>query len=153
MTLQVGDTAPDFSLRDGTGRAEISLASFPGQPVVLAFYPLAFTGGCTREMQGFVEAQRGIAAANAQVVGVSVDSFAAANAFAESLGAEFPLLGDWPLNSTARAYGVYDEERHIARRVTFVIGADRTIHAVIDESKDMERHSKDALEAVQALSV
>lgn len=43
--LQVGDAAPDFTLRDGTGRAEISLASFPGQPVVLAFYALAFTGG------------------------------------------------------------------------------------------------------------
>lgn len=104
-------------------------------------------------MQGFVEAQRGFAAANAQVVGISVDSFAAANAFAESLGAEFPLLGDWPLNRVARAYGVYDEERHIARRVTFVVGADRTIHAVIDEAKDMDRHSKEALEAVRALSV
>jgi peroxiredoxin len=45
MPLQVGDTAPDFSLRDGTGRGTVSLSDFAGRPVVLAFYALAFTGG------------------------------------------------------------------------------------------------------------
>lgn len=45
MALQVGDSAPDFSLRDGTGRATVSLSDFAGRPVVLAFYALAFTGG------------------------------------------------------------------------------------------------------------
>jgi peroxiredoxin len=45
MALRVGDTAPDFSLRDGTGREMVSLADFAGRPVVLAFYALAFTGG------------------------------------------------------------------------------------------------------------
>jgi peroxiredoxin len=45
MPLQVGDTAPEFTLRDGTGRGEISLGDFAGRPVVLAFYALAFTGG------------------------------------------------------------------------------------------------------------
>ena len=103
-------------------------------------------------MQGFVEAQEEFARLGAQVLGISVDSFAAANAFAESLGADFPLLGDWPLNAVARAYGVYNEERFIANRVTFVIDKDRVIRAVIDEPRDMERHSRDALAAVQALS-
>ena len=45
MALQVGDTAPDFSVRDGTGRGTISLSDFAGKAVVLAFYALAFTGG------------------------------------------------------------------------------------------------------------
>ena len=45
MTLQVGDTAPDFSVRDATGRGQVSLADFDGRTVVLAFFPLAFTGG------------------------------------------------------------------------------------------------------------
>jgi peroxiredoxin (alkyl hydroperoxide reductase subunit C) len=45
MPLQVGDTAPDFTLRDGTGRGTVSLSDFEGRPVVLAFYALAFTGG------------------------------------------------------------------------------------------------------------
>jgi hypothetical protein len=45
MPLQVGETAPDFTLRDGTGRGTVSLSDFVGRPVVLAFYALAFTGG------------------------------------------------------------------------------------------------------------
>lgn len=45
MTLTVGDIAPDFTVRDGTGRGEVSLSQFAGRPVVLAFYFLAFTGG------------------------------------------------------------------------------------------------------------
>lgn len=45
MTLQVGDTAPDFTVRDATGRGQVSLHDFEGKPVVLAFFPLAFTGG------------------------------------------------------------------------------------------------------------
>ena len=103
-------------------------------------------------MQGFVEAQAEFEAAGAQVLAMSVDSFAAANAFAESLGAEFPLLGDWPLNKVARAYDVYQEDRYIARRVTYVIDKDRVIRAVIDEPRDMEKHSQEALAAVKALT-
>ena len=45
MTLQVGDTPPEFTVRDGTGRGQVSLSDFSGRPVVLAFYALAFTGG------------------------------------------------------------------------------------------------------------
>jgi peroxiredoxin len=45
MALQVGDTAPEFSLRDGTGRGTVALSDFAGRPVVVAFYALAFTGG------------------------------------------------------------------------------------------------------------
>ena len=45
MTLRVGDQAPDFTVKDGTGKGEISLSDFAGKPVVLSFYPLAFTGG------------------------------------------------------------------------------------------------------------
>jgi peroxiredoxin len=82
---------------------------------------------------------------------VSVDPWPAANAFAESLGAQFHVLGDWPLNKTGRAYDVYNEERYLSSRVTFVIGKDRVIRAVIDDPRDMERHSKEALEAVKGL--
>ena len=103
-------------------------------------------------MQGFVEAQDEFKKLGAQVLGMSVDSWAAANAFAESLGAEFPLLGDFPLNTVGRAYGVYDEERHLPRRVTFVIDGERVIRAVIDEPREMEKHSKDALEELRKLN-
>ena len=103
-------------------------------------------------MQGFVEAQQEFAERGAQVLGISVDSWAAANAFAESLGAEFPLLGDWPLNKVARAYDVYQEDRYIARRVTYVLDKDHVVRAVIDEPREMEKHSQDALAAVKALT-
>ena len=103
-------------------------------------------------MQGFVEAQEEFDELGAQVLGMSVDSWAAANAFKESLGAKFPLLGDFPLNTVGRAYDVYQEDRHLHRRVTYVIDQDRVIRAVIDEARDMERHSQDALAALRALN-
>lgn len=103
-------------------------------------------------MQGFVEAHEEFSALNAQILGVSVDPWPSANAFAVSLGAEFPLLGDWPLDAVSKAYGVYNEERSIAGRVTFVIDGERVIQAVIDDPRDMARHSREALEAVRALS-
>ena len=82
---------------------------------------------------------------------MSVDPWPAANAFRESLNAQFQVLGDWPLVKTGRAYDVYNEERYVTSRVTFVIDKDRVIRAVIDDARDMERHSKEALEAVTGL--
>ncbi len=103
-------------------------------------------------MQGFVEVQQEFADLGAQVLGISVDSWAAANAFAESLGAEFAILGDWPLNKVSQSYDVYNPERYVASRVTYVIDKDRVIRAVIDEPREMEKHSQDALAAVKALA-
>ena len=103
-------------------------------------------------MQGFVEVQDEFEQHNAQVLAISVDPWPSANAFAESLGAEFPLLGDWPLNKVSQAYDVYNAERYVASRVTYVIDKDRVIRAVIDEPREMEKHSRDALEAVKALA-
>jgi peroxiredoxin len=103
-------------------------------------------------MQGFVEAQDEFAKHDAQIIGVSVDPWPAANAFAESLGAGFPLLGDWPLNNVSRTYDVYNQERYIANRITYVIDKDRVIRAVIDEPRDMEKHSQEALVAVRSLT-
>jgi alkyl hydroperoxide reductase subunit AhpC len=93
----------------------------------------------------FVEAAEEFEALGVQLLSMSVDSFASCNAFGVSLGAEFPMLGDWPLYEVSRAYGVYDEEKHTARRVTFVLDEDHVVRAVIDEPRDIERHSRDAL--------
>jgi len=89
---------------------------------------------------------------NAQVLALSVDPWPAATAFAESVGATFPVLGDWPLYVVSRAYGVFNEERHVTSRITFVIDELRIIRAVIDEPRDMEKHSQDALAALRAMS-
>ena|SRR6266511_3245808 len=102
-------------------------------------------------MQAFRERQDAFAQAGAQVLGVSVDSFAAAEAFRKDLGCDFPLLGDWPLYRTGQAYDVYQPERFLHRRVTFVLDKDHVVRAVIDEPREMERHAVDALAAVKAL--
>jgi peroxiredoxin len=103
-------------------------------------------------LQGFVEAQAQFDSLNTQVLAFSVDPWPAANAFGESVSATFPVLGDWPLYTVSRAFGVYNEERHVTSRVTFVLDENRVVRAVIDEPRDMEKHSQDALAAVRALS-
>jgi peroxiredoxin Q/BCP len=103
-------------------------------------------------MQAFRDGAAEFAEANAQVLGVSVDSFAAAEAFRKDLGCDFPLLGDWPLYRTGQVYGVYDPERFIHRRVTFVLDKDHIIRAIIDDSRDMERHARESLEELKKLT-
>ncbi len=89
--------------------------------------------------------------ANAQVLGVSVDSFAAAGKFQDELGLEFPLLSDFPKNQAGRDFGVYNEAAGVHNRVTFVIDRDRVIRAVHDDPRDFESHPRAALDALREL--
>lgn len=103
-------------------------------------------------MQAFRDRQEAFAKAGAQVLGVSVDPWPAAEAFRKELGCDFPLLGDWPLNRVGQAYGVYQPDRYVHRRVTFVLDKDHIVRAVIDDPRDMERHAVEALEVVNRLA-
>jgi glutaredoxin-dependent peroxiredoxin len=94
MALKVGDKAPDFTLFD-TDRKPRSLNEFLGKTTILAFYPGAFTGVCSKEMCTLRDALAAFNAMNAQVVGISVDSTFANKAFAEKNGLTFPLLSDF----------------------------------------------------------
>jgi peroxiredoxin len=89
--------------------------------------------------------------ANAQVLGVSVDSFAALGEFQDKLGLEFPLLSDFPRNQVGRDYGVYNEERGIHNRTTIVIDSDGIVRAVYAEPRDFESHPTYALDVLQAI--
>jgi mycoredoxin-dependent peroxiredoxin len=91
-----------------------------------------------------------LAEADAQVLGISVDTPFAAAAFADKLGVEFPLLGDWPHNNTCRAYGTYDEERFRSARRTFVVDHSGVIRDIINES-DAAKHPEEALRRVREL--
>ena len=84
-------------------------------------------------------------------MGISVDTPFAAAAFADKLGLEFPLLGDWPLNSTCKAYGTYDEERYRSARRTFVVDKDGVIRAIIAE-QDAAKHPTEALRVAGELA-
>jgi peroxiredoxin len=93
MAINVGDKAPDFTLYD-TERKSRSLKEFIGKKTVLAFYPGAFTGTCTKELCTFRDSLASLGSLNAQIVAVSIDSPFANKAFADKNGLSFPLLSD-----------------------------------------------------------
>jgi len=124
MSVEVGQQAPDFSLLN-TAREKVSLASLRGKPVILAFFPLAFSPVCTEEMCTFRDSLAELKDAEAQVVGISVDSPFALKAFADAQQLSYPLLSDFN-KETARAYGILNENllgtfQGVANRSVFLI--------------------------------
>lgn len=126
-TLKVGDRAPDFTLPSTSG-SPVTLASFRGKSnVVLAFFPAAFTGGCTAEMQKYQLGIDKFKGDGVQVFGVSEDNTPSQKEFATKLNLSFPLLSDFADRKVAAAYGVLMPGRGMANRVTFVIDKDGRI--------------------------
>jgi peroxiredoxin len=125
-TLKVGDMAPDISLPSTAGKTE-KLSAYRGkQNVVLAFFPKAFTGGCTKEMKGYQAGISQFSDSSSVVFGISTDDIETNKRFAQELGLEFALLSDTS-GEAAKAYGTYSAERNIASRATFVVGKDGKI--------------------------
>ncbi|MFN0148356.1 MAG: redoxin domain-containing protein [Dehalococcoidia bacterium] len=89
--------------------------------------------------------------ANAQVLGISIDSFAAAGEFQEKLGLEFPLAGDWPKYQAGRDYGVFNEQASIHNRTTVVIDKDGIVRDIYVEARDFDSHPVKALEALKSM--
>lgn len=126
MAIEVGQEAPDFTLK-GPGGEEVTLSSYRGtQNVVLVFFPLAFSGVCTTQLTDIGAHESQYADADAQVLGISVDSHHANTAFAKSLGLKDTiLLADFqPRGAVAQAYGVYLDGPGISTRASFVIDKD-----------------------------
>ena len=117
----IGSPAPDFVLRDQNNQ-QVRLSSVVDvSPVVLVFYPFAFTGIC----QGELTYVRDHLSSFPRVLAISVDSVYAHKVWAEREGYDFPLLADfWPHGAVARAYGVFNEAAGTAYRGTFVIDRD-----------------------------
>jgi peroxiredoxin len=127
--LKVGDAAPDFALTDTEGQT-VKLSDFRGKKnVVLAFYVLAFTGGWTKELKAYQSDIAKFEKSNTQVLGISVDSFAANRRFKEDIGATFPLLSDFK-RKAVRDYGVFDEEGGYGTRATFTVDKDGIIRHI-----------------------
>lgn len=126
--LEVGDMAPDFSLQ-GTDGKTYKLSEFRGkQAVVLAWFPKAYTQGCTIECKSLAENGHLIRKYDVTYFMASVDPIEDNKGFAEKEEADFPLLSD-PSKETARAYGVLSD-RGYANRWTFYIGKDGRILAI-----------------------
>jgi len=133
VMLKPGDPAPAFSLPGSDGKTH-SLAGLKGKPVVVAWFPKAFTTGCTIECKSMREAGDKIRQYDVAYFAASVDDPGTNKKFAESLELDFPILSD-PDKDVARAYGVVTPERQVAHRWTFYIGADGKILAVDREIK------------------
>jgi peroxiredoxin Q/BCP len=127
--LKVGDAAPDFTLQASDGKS-YSLSSFKGkQAVVLAWFPKAYTKGCTIECKSLAENGHLIKKFDVTYFMASVDAVEDNKGFADQQHADFPLLSD-PSKATAKSYGVLNEERGFANRWTFYIGMDGRIQAI-----------------------
>ena len=122
MSIQAGDEAPDFTLKDSAGN-DVRLSDFRGrQNVVLVFYPFAFTGVCQGEMCELRDDLTTFETSGARVLAVSCDTRPALAKWAEEQSLSFPLLSDhWPHGEVSRRYGVFNEAVGCANRATFVI--------------------------------
>ncbi len=126
--LAVGDRAPDFTLQASDGRT-YTLSDFAGkQAVVLAWFPKAYTQGCTIECKSLAENGHLIREYDVSYFMISVDPIEANTGFAEQQHADFPLLSD-PSKDTARAYGVLSDSGY-AKRYTFYIDRSGIIAAI-----------------------
>ena len=153
-TLNVGDTAPGFSLQDQHGNT-ISLNDLAGKPVVLYFYPKDMTPGCTQEACDFRDSFARLNGINATVLGVSKDSVELHKKFAEKYGLNFSLLADTQ-GQACEDYGVWQEKSLYGKnfmgivRTTFLIGPDQKIKKIYPKVK-VEGHVSEILEDLKGI--
>lgn len=131
--LKLGDKAPDFSLMNQEG-AVIRLSDFQGKKVILYFYPKDNTPGCTRQACAFAQNYAQFAALGVVVIGISKDSVASHQRFAEKNGLPFILLSD-PERHAIEAYDVWKEKKQYGK---VSMGVVRTTY-VIDEAGCIEK--------------
>lgn len=149
--LKVGDQAPDFTLKGSDGKT-YSLKDFAGkQAVVLAWFPKAFTGGCTKECKSFQTDSADIKKFDVAYFTASVDAPEKNADFANSLNVkDYAILAD-PTHETAKAYGVYTK-LGFATRWTFYIGKDGKILA-IDKKINVAHAGKDVAAKLKELGI
>lgn len=137
--LKLGDKAPDFTLTDKDG-AKVSLSDFYGKRVVLYFYPKDNTPGCTRQACAFAGLYGEFKKRGVQVIGISKDSVASHQKFAEKYGLPFILLSD-PELEAIKAYGVWQEKKLYGKvsfgvvRTTFIIDEEGHISHIMPKVK------------------
>ncbi|MDT8915373.1 peroxiredoxin [Amycolatopsis sp. PS_44_ISF1] len=122
MTVEVGSPAPDFTLND-YDKQPVTLSSFKGEkPVLLVFFPFAFSGVCTGELCQLRDEFSAYDTKGVQVLGISCDAVFSLKVWAEQENYQFPLLSDfWPHGEVAQAYGVFNDKAGLALRGTFLI--------------------------------
>lgn len=149
--MNVGDPVGDFELSDERGTPRTLSTLLADGPVVLFFYPIASSGGCTQEACHFRDLAGEFAAAGAQPVGISSDGGSAQQAFAGAHRLGYPLLTDAG-HAVAKRFGAYRSwlpgGLHTRRR-TFVIGRDGRLLGEVTDEKRFDRHADEALEILR----
>lgn len=147
---QVGQSAPDFTLPDATGKP-VRLSDFRGKrAVVLYFYPKDNTPGCTTEACAFRDSYEVFKDAGAEVIGVSSDSEASHQQFASQYHLPFTLLSDRG-GALRKLYNVPTSLGLLPGRVTYVIDRDGVVRHIFSSQLNAERHITEALRMIQTL--
>lgn len=145
MTLPVGAAAPAFTAKDTTGKT-VKLSDFAGKILVLYFYPKDDTPGCTKEACSFRDSYSEFRGKDIAVLGVSRDSEASHQKFADKFSLPFPLLADVD-GAITKAYDVVKGDK--AKRVTYIIDKIGRIAQVYEgDNLNTETHAKDILAAM-----
>lgn len=150
--INIGDTAPDFTLNDKNGNP-VSLSDFSGKRIVLYFYPKDNTPGCTRQACAFASTYNEFKNKNVEVIGISRDSVSSHVKFAEKFNLPFILLSD-PELDVIKAYGVWQEKKNYGKismgvvRTTFIIDESGKIEHVMPKVKP-DTNAADILEILK----
>jgi len=126
--VKVGDKAPDFEMKGSDGKT-YKLSELKGKAVVIAWYPKAFTGGCTIECKNFREKGDVLKKTGAAYFTASVDTPELNEKFAKSLNADYPILSD-PEKKVANTYGVINPQRGMAQRWTYYIDKEGVVREI-----------------------
>jgi peroxiredoxin len=149
---QVGDVAPAFTAASTSGK-DVSLSSFRGKRnVLLAFFPLAFTGTCSKELQCFSEDFDQFAGNDVEILPISVDALPSLKEFKSKLQMKTELLSDFK-REISRAYGVLNEDRFYSNRAYFLIDKEGLVRWSHVEGNNRERReNSEILAAIKRLS-
>jgi peroxiredoxin len=149
---QVGDAAPDFVAASTSGK-DVFLSSFAGKRnVLLAFFQLAFTGTCTKELVCVTEDFDQFAGKGVEILPISVDSTASLKEFKNKLQMKTDLLSDFK-RDVSRAYGVLNEERFYSNRAYFLIDKEGRVRwSHVEGNNSQRRENSEILAAIKLLS-
>lgn len=156
MSVEVGQKAPEFKLYD-TDKKERSLSEFSGKNVILAFFPGAFTGVCTKEMCNLRDSMSRFNNLNGQVIGVSVDAPFSNKAFADQNKLSFPILSDFN-RQVVKAYNAVQENfaglngYNSAKRSVFVLDKNGIIkYKWVSDNPGIEPNYEEVVKALEPL--
>lgn len=154
--LICGGPAPDFTLRDQFGQ-DVTLSDFRGRKAVaIMFFPFAFSGVCTGEMSSVRDRLAEFMTFETEVLAISCDPVYALRAFADGDGLNFPLLSDfWPHGEVAQAYEVFDAEKGMPRRSSYVVDREGlirwSVHNAMPQGRDLDEHLRQLESALTPL--